>query len=64
MTNPPSSNLALSAKARRTHEQPISYLITEAMRNPKLINLAAGLVDYKVCAVDEDWSGLKFARKK
>jgi hypothetical protein len=23
--------------------------------------LAAGLVDYKVCAVDEDWSGLKFA---
>jgi len=26
--------------------------------------LAAGLVDYKVCAVDEDWSGLKFARKK
>jgi hypothetical protein len=26
--------------------------------------LAAGLVDYKVCAVDSDWSGLKFARKK
>jgi len=26
--------------------------------------LAAGLVDYKVCAVDEDWSGLKFTRKK
>jgi hypothetical protein len=26
--------------------------------------LAAGLVDYKVCAVDADWSGLKFARKK
>jgi hypothetical protein len=23
--------------------------------------LAAGLVDYKVCSVDEDWSGLKFA---
>ncbi len=23
--------------------------------------LAVGLVDYKVCAVDEDWSGLKFA---
>jgi hypothetical protein len=23
--------------------------------------LAAGLVDYKVCAVDENWSGLKFA---
>ena len=26
--------------------------------------LAAGMVDYKVCAVDADWSGLKFARKK
>jgi hypothetical protein len=26
--------------------------------------LAAGLVDYKVCAVDADWSGLKFARKR
>jgi hypothetical protein len=26
--------------------------------------LAAGLVDYKVCAVDADWSGLKFARRK
>ena len=23
--------------------------------------LAVGLVDYEVCAVDEDWSGLKFA---
>ena len=26
--------------------------------------LAVGLVDYKVCAVDGDWSGLKFSRKK
>lgn len=26
--------------------------------------LKAGLVDYKVCAVDEDWSGLKFAKRK
>lgn len=26
--------------------------------------LAAGLVDYKVCAVDDTWSGLKFARRK
>jgi hypothetical protein len=30
----------------------------------RLTGLAAGLVDYKVCAVDADWSGLKFARKK
>ena len=26
--------------------------------------IAAGLVDYKVCAIDEIWSGLKFSRKK
>jgi hypothetical protein len=27
------------------------------------IGLAAGLVDIKVCAVDDDWSGLKFVRR-
>jgi hypothetical protein len=27
------------------------------------VGLAAGLVDVKVCAVDEDWSGLKFVRR-
>jgi hypothetical protein len=26
--------------------------------------LAMGLVDYKVCSVSEDWSGLKFAWRK
>lgn len=26
--------------------------------------LASGLVDYKICAVDGDWTGMKFARKK
>jgi hypothetical protein len=26
--------------------------------------LAAGLVDYKVCAVDATWSALAFARRK
>ena len=26
--------------------------------------LAAGLVDVKICAVDEDWSGLKFVYRK
>jgi hypothetical protein len=26
--------------------------------------LAAGLVDYKVCAVDSDWTGLKFAPRR
>jgi CheY-like chemotaxis protein len=28
------------------------------------IGLAAGLVDYKVCAIDATWSGLKFTRKR
>jgi hypothetical protein len=27
------------------------------------VALLAGLVDYKVCSVDSDWTGLKFARK-
>ncbi|MGA7236804.1 MAG: hypothetical protein WBY44_14045 [Bryobacteraceae bacterium] len=26
--------------------------------------LALGLVDYKICAVDDDWTGMKFARRK
>ncbi len=28
------------------------------------LGLASGFVDYKVCAVNSEWSGLKFARKK
>jgi hypothetical protein len=28
------------------------------------IGLKLGVVDVKVCAVDEDWSGLKFLRRK
>lgn len=26
--------------------------------------LALGLVDYKICSIDQDWSGMKFARRK
>jgi hypothetical protein len=26
--------------------------------------LSMGLVDYKICAVDDDWTGMKFARRK
>ena len=29
----------------------------------RMIGLEAGLVDVKVCAVDETWSGLKFVRR-
>ncbi|NIV99555.1 DUF3052 domain-containing protein [Candidatus Saccharibacteria bacterium] len=28
------------------------------------IGLAAGLVDYKICAIDTTWSGLLFTRRK
>lgn len=42
-TSPPP--LALSAKAARTREQPISYLMAAAVERPDLISFAAGLVD-------------------
>lgn len=45
--------LGLSAKAMRTKEQPISYLIAMVMRTPGLINLAAGLVDPLTLPVEE-----------
>ncbi len=33
-------------------------------REVRATGLAAGLVDYKICAVDETWSGLLFARRR
>jgi len=30
----------------------------------RTLGLASGLVDYKVCAIDETWSGLLFAKRK
>jgi 2-aminoadipate transaminase len=35
----------ISERATRTHEQPISYFMQQAVENPSLISLAAGLVD-------------------
>lgn len=35
----------LSQRARQTHEPPISYFMEQAVQNPSLISLAAGLVD-------------------
>ena len=48
-----SETLPLSAKARRTPDQPISFLISAVMANPRLINLAAGLVDPLTLPVEE-----------
>ncbi|KPK63013.1 hypothetical protein AMJ83_08845 [candidate division WOR_3 bacterium SM23_42] len=33
-------------------------------RSVREVGLAAGLVDYKICAIDQTWSGLKFAHRK
>jgi len=46
--DPPPTEIALplSARAHRAADQPISYLMTEALRRPGLISLAAGFVDY------------------
>lgn len=41
---------------------PIASDLTQA--EARKAGLAAGLVDYKVCAIDTTWSGLKFARRK
>jgi 2-aminoadipate transaminase len=45
--------LALSAKARRTGEPPISSLMVAVQANPNLINFAAGLVDPLTLPVEE-----------
>lgn len=50
MTDPASY---LSRKALRTKEQPISYLMEQAVANPNVISLAAGLVDYHTLPVEE-----------
>ncbi len=49
----PSPSFAFSAKAQRTGEQPISYLIAVAKANPQLISFAAGLVDPLTLPGDE-----------
>ena len=35
-----------------------------SQKHVRAVGLNAGLVDYKVCAIDETWSGLKFALRK
>ena len=40
------------------------YRVDFNQNDVRAVGLAAGLVDYKVCAVDADWSGLKFTHTK
>src|SRR5438128_10747402 len=42
----PTPQYHLSQRAQRTGDQPISYFMQQAVENPRLISLAAGLVDY------------------
>ncbi len=42
-----------------------SGVATDVTQNDvRSTGLANGLVDYKICAIDETWSGLKFSRRK
>jgi 2-aminoadipate transaminase len=43
----------LSARAMQTHDQPISYFMQQAVENPNLISLAAGLVDPESLPAEE-----------
>jgi CheY-like chemotaxis protein len=40
------------------------YRVDFNQNDVRLTGLAVGMVDYKICAVDTDWSGMKFARRK
>jgi hypothetical protein len=38
--------------------------VDTAERAVREFGLAAGLVDFKICAIDHTWSGLKFTRRR
>jgi hypothetical protein len=40
------------------------YRVDFNQNDIRLTGIGAGLVDYKICAVDADWSGMKFARRR
>src|SRR5207253_2995609 len=42
-----------SQRAQQTEDQPISYFMQQAIENPELISLAAGLVDPETLPADE-----------
>jgi hypothetical protein len=45
---------------KRTGRYPVDF----NQNHVREASLAAGLVDYKVCSIDQDWSALKFAWRK
>lgn len=40
------------------------YKVDFNQNDVRLTGLGVGMVDYKICAVDADWSGMKFTRRK
>jgi CheY-like chemotaxis protein len=40
------------------------YKVDFNQNDVRELGLGVGMVDYKICAVDADWSGMKFARRK
>lgn len=57
---PPSSGMLWVCWPKKT-----SGVVTDLTENViRDVGLRAGLVDTKVCAVDETWSGLRFSRRK
>jgi hypothetical protein len=40
------------------------YRVDFNQNDIRLTGLESGVVDYKICAVDADWSGMKFARRR
>ena len=40
------------------------YQVDFNQNDIRLTGLQVGVVDYKICAVDADWSGMKFARRR
>ena len=40
------------------------YRVDFNQRDVRAAGMAVGLVDYKLCAVDADWSGLRFGRRR
>ncbi len=53
--------LWIAWRKKTARSAPVSGPDENAVRNA---GLEAGLVDYKVCAIDETWSGLLFAHRK
>lgn len=45
-------------------KQTSRFKVDFTQQDVRALGLASGLVDYKICAVDSDWTGLKFTRKK